>query len=62
MNDNFHFLSIKEGARVWAQHIIDMTDQRILSNHLELFKKRGFDIKQGAEKLRASYERLSDKF
>ncbi|HEL1613271.1 TPA: glycosyltransferase [Streptococcus suis] len=61
VNDNFHFLSIKEDATVWAQHIIDMTDQRILSNHLELFRKRGFDIKQGAEKLRASYERLSAK-
>ncbi|HFU4464508.1 TPA: glycosyltransferase [Streptococcus suis] len=61
VNDNFHFLSIKEAATVWARHIVDMTDQRILSNHLEFFRKRGFDIKQGAEKLRASYERLSTK-
>ncbi|HFI0402122.1 TPA: glycosyltransferase [Streptococcus suis] len=59
VNDNFHFLSINEAATVWARHIVDMTDQRILSNHLEFFRKRGFDIKQGAEKLRASYERLS---
>ncbi|HFU3811410.1 TPA: glycosyltransferase [Streptococcus suis] len=62
VNDNFYFLSIKKSATVWAQHIVDIIDQRILSNHLELFRKRGFDIKQGAEKLRASYERLSDKF
>lgn len=61
VNDNFHFLSIKEGARVWAQHIITIKDQRIQSNNLELFRQGGFDIKQGAEKLRASYELLSTK-
>ncbi|SDJ67306.1 MULTISPECIES: glycosyltransferase [Streptococcus] len=58
VNSNFYFLSINENAKSWAQQIENILNYRILLKDMESFEKRGFDIKQGAEKLRTIYEKV----
>ena len=58
VNSNFYFLSINENAKSWAQQIENILNYRILLKDMESFEKRGFDIKQGADKLRTIYEKV----
>ncbi len=58
VNNNFYFLSINENAKSWAQQIENILNYRILLKDMEPFEKRGFDIKQGADKLRTIYGKV----
>lgn len=57
VNPNFYFLSLRDGAEMWADMIIqNMTQERIELPEFDDFRKKGFDIYNASRKLDAIYQ------
>lgn len=58
VNNNFYFLPLSLGADIWSDKIENISNQRQSLEHVNEFSSSGFDISQGALKLKSIYQKL----